>query len=98
MEVPRLPLGPFGQRAYAILPTTFDFSGLVITAAEECASMYVATVPCENASAISGQFQLRTAGGAYAASVSTYHCNARTASGELTTTLLPCIQLPPKPR
>src|SRR6187549_3912572 len=65
IDVTRLPFGPLGQRAYAILPTTFDFSGLVITAADECASMYVATVPCENASAMSGQFQLRTAGGAY---------------------------------
>jgi hypothetical protein len=47
---------------------------------------------------MSGQFQLRTAGGAYAVSVSTYHSSALTASGELTTTLPPCIQLPPKPR
>ena len=34
---------------------------------------------------MSGQFQLRTAGGAYSVSVSTYHVSARTASGELTT-------------
>ena len=46
-------------------------------------------MPCENASAMSGQFQLRTAGGAYAVSVSTYQVSAFTASGELTTTLLP---------
>ncbi len=80
------------------MPTTFDFSGLVMTAADECASMYVATVPCENASAMSGQFQLRTAGGAYAVSVSTYQVSARTASGEFTTIALPLPQLPPKPR
>src|SRR4029453_9582774 len=48
IEVTRLPFGPFGQRAYATLPTPFDFSGLVSTAADECASMQVATVPCEN--------------------------------------------------
>jgi hypothetical protein len=98
IDVTRLPLGPLGHRAYAILPTTFDFSGLVMTAAEECASMYVATVAWENASAMSGQFQLRTAGGAYFVSVSTYHVSARTASGEFTTIALPAIQLPPKPR
>ena len=98
IDVTRLPFGPFGQRAYAILPITFDFSGLLITAADECASMYVPIVPCENASAMSGQFQLRTAGGAYAVSVSTYHASAFTASGELTTMLLPVPQLPPNPR
>src|SRR5205823_9224826 len=64
IEVTRLPLGPAGQRAKPILPMTFDFSGLLSTAADECASMYAPIVPCENASAMSGQFQLRTAGGA----------------------------------
>ena len=47
---------------------------------------------------MSGQFQLRTAGGAYSVSVSTYQLSAFTASGELTTMSLPVIQLPPKPR
>ena len=55
-------------------------------------------MPCENASAMSGQFQLRTAGGAYCVSALTYHSSARTASGELTTSSLPLNQLPPKPR
>src|SRR5689334_5834809 len=64
IDVTRLPEGPFGQRAKPILPTTFDFSGLLSTAAEECASMYAPSVPWEKASAMSGQFQLRTAGGA----------------------------------
>ena len=47
---------------------------------------------------MSGQFQLRTAGGEYALSVSTYHCSAYTAGAELTTTALPCIQVPPNSR
>ena len=37
---------------------------------------------------MSGQFQLRTAGGAYAVSASTYQSSAFTASGELTTTFV----------
>ena len=44
---------------------------------------------------MSGQFQLRTAGGAYFDSASTYQSSARIASGELTTTFLPLNQLPP---
>ena len=64
IDVTRLPVGPLGQRAKPILPMTLDFSGLLSTAADECASMYAPIVPCENASAMSGQFQLRTAGGA----------------------------------
>jgi hypothetical protein len=47
---------------------------------------------------MSGQFQLRTAGGAYLPSTSTYQVRAVIASGELTTMSLPFIQLPPKPR
>src|SRR6185437_368951 len=39
IDVQRLPVGPFGQRANAILPMTFDFSGFISTAADECASM-----------------------------------------------------------
>src|SRR5581483_957614 len=39
IDVTRLPVGPFGQRANANLPITFDFSGFISTAAEECASM-----------------------------------------------------------
>src|SRR5689334_18704640 len=39
IDVQRFPVGPFGQRAKAILPTTFDFSGLTSTDADECASM-----------------------------------------------------------
>src|SRR5437764_11545238 len=39
IEVTRLPLGPFGHRANANLPITFDFSGFMRTAADECASM-----------------------------------------------------------
>ena len=38
IEVTALPAGPLGQRANPIFPTTFDFSGLLITAAEEWAS------------------------------------------------------------
>jgi hypothetical protein len=47
---------------------------------------------------MSGQFQLRTAGGAYFVSASTYQSSARTASGELTTTLLPWNHCPPNAR
>ena len=64
IDVTRLPDGPLGQRAKPILPTTLDFSGLAITAAEPWASMYEATVPWPNASAISGQFQFSTPSGA----------------------------------
>src|SRR6185437_6806241 len=39
IDVQRLPVGPLGQRANAILPTTFDFSGLTSTDADEWASM-----------------------------------------------------------
>src|SRR5689334_15693589 len=98
IEVTRLPLGPLGQRAKPILPITFDFSGLLSTAADECASMYAPSVPCENASAMSGQFQLRTAGGAYFDRRSTYQSSARTASGELTRTTLPANHDPPNSR
>src|SRR4030095_11495438 len=98
IEVTRLPLGPLGQRAEATLPTTFDCSGLWMTAADECASIYVATVPCEKASAMSGQFQLRTPGGEYWPRVFTYQVRALTASEELTTMLPPPPQLPPNPR
>src|SRR4029079_17780868 len=49
MEVTRFPFGPAGQRAKPILPMTFDFSGLFSSAADECASTYTPSVPCENA-------------------------------------------------
>src|SRR5579862_1061097 len=39
IDVQRFPVGPFGQRANAILPITFDFSGFISTEADECASM-----------------------------------------------------------
>ena len=39
IEVTRLPEGPAGQRAKPILPITLECSGLLSTAAEECASM-----------------------------------------------------------
>ena len=47
---------------------------------------------------MSGQFQLRTAGGAYFASASTYQSSARTASGESTTIFFPRNQSPPNSR
>src|SRR5688572_17584576 len=98
IEVTRLPEGPLGQRAKPILPMTLDFSGLLSTAAEEWASMYTPSVPCANASAMSGQFQLRTAGGAYFDSVLTYHSSAATASPLFTRMRRPAPQSPPKLR
>ena len=98
IDVTRLPEGPRGQRAKPILPITFDFSGLFSTAAEECASTYVPTVPYENASAMSGQFQFRTAGGAYFDCASTYQASARSASGEFTLSVVPWNHWPPNAR
>src|SRR5215204_5532637 len=39
IELTRLPEGPLGQRAYATLPMTLDFSALLTTEADEWASM-----------------------------------------------------------
>ncbi len=71
---------------------------MLSTEAEVLASMYSPSVLCENASARSGQFQLRTAGGAYLDRSSTYHSSAATASRLLARKLPAEVHSPPNAR
>jgi hypothetical protein len=75
-----------------------DRSALFSTDAEVFASTYRPSVPCENASARSGQFQLRTAGGAYLERSSTYHSSAAMPSLLLARNAPPANHSPPKLR